>query len=117
MKFLRNELIGDSKNKNFSTLCLSPKTLSCKMDLLKHSSYCILPCQVALGQHPASNDEDEHEELLDDDHQGVRVHRNGDVLQVDRNLINKNGSSWFCHLTQTGESKPNPFQTATLILQ
>ena len=79
--------------------------------------YMNLPSQVALGQHPASNDQDEHEELLDDDHQGVRVHRDGDVLQVDRDLSNKNGSSWFCHLTPTGESQPNPIQTATLILQ
>ena len=43
--------------------------------------------EVTLGEHPPADDEDEHEELLDDHHEGVVVHRDRNVLQVNRNLV------------------------------
>ena len=42
--------------------------------------------QVALGQHPATNDEYEHQELLDYHHNGVVVHWNRETLEVQWDL-------------------------------
>ena len=52
----------------------------------------LVPRHVPLWQHPAADDENEHEKLFDDDHQGVIVHRNRNVLQVgDRQLEKHKG--------------------------
>ena len=38
--------------------------------------------QVTLGEHPTTDDQYEHEKLLNDDNEGICVNRNGDIFQV-----------------------------------
>lgn len=60
--------------------------VSRRADVDKQKLCQLIARQVALGKHPPSYDQDEHQKLLNDDNQCVCIHWYWNILQVQRNL-------------------------------